>query len=164
MPTSRCGRPFNSSNASAILPTRVQHRQPLSISWTPSMFDSFASSLSTVIRSGSSRIGPLRSPNSFLRRHILYPFGSCLINAIRVSHFTDKKPYREWWWSFHYQEILWIRCMAPTSTSLRIDAADIILCAVRHSKSSYHFRTPHNFPWEIFGSKVLQHDIIPHQN
>jgi len=29
--------------------TKVQHRQPLSISCTPSMFDSFASSLSTTV-------------------------------------------------------------------------------------------------------------------
>lgn len=49
--------PFNSSKASAILPTRVQHRHPLSISCTPSILDSLASSLSTVVSYRSSRIG-----------------------------------------------------------------------------------------------------------
>ena len=78
-------RPLISSNASAILPTRVQHRHPLSISWTPSMFDSLASSLSTVVSRGSRGFGPLRSPNSFLSKQILYPFGSCLINAASES-------------------------------------------------------------------------------
>lgn len=39
--------PLSSRSASAIRPTNVQHKHPFNISWTPSIFDSFANSLST---------------------------------------------------------------------------------------------------------------------